>query len=152
MECAVECATKLRQQRKERFASGRFGPPQLFQRPVVQRRYAARHPTAHAFLHHGHIAHQEHRGHDQWVLQVEHVGEAGAHGGEGSSKNLARMSRVTIYLPDEAGRRTDTGTKYPTEEQRSMADRETCARRGGPSYGGPKTPGQGFSRCPYFIL
>ncbi len=50
---------------------------------------------------------------------------------QGSSRNLERMSRMTIVRPDKARRRADTGTKYPTEEQRSMADREACARRVG---------------------
>ena len=48
---------------------------------------------------------------------------------KGASKYLERMARVAILDPDEARRREDTGTKSPTEEQRSMDQEETCARR-----------------------
>ncbi|HMQ77871.1 MAG TPA: DDE-type integrase/transposase/recombinase [Flavobacteriales bacterium] len=40
----------------------------------------------------------------------------------GASKNLERMARAAIIRPDEALRREDTGTKYPTEEQQSMGE------------------------------
>ncbi len=41
---------------------------------------------------------------------------------QGASKNLERMARAAIVRPDEALRRADTGTMYPTEEQRSMGE------------------------------
>jgi hypothetical protein len=50
---------------------------------------------------------------------------------KGTSKNLERMARMSIVRPDKTRRRADTGTKYPTEEQRSMAEGEACARRVG---------------------
>ena len=40
----------------------------------------------------------------------------------GASKNLERMARAAIIRPDEALRREDTGSKYPTEEQQSMGE------------------------------
>lgn len=54
---------------------------------------------------------------------------------KGTSKNLERMARMSIVRPDKTRRRADTGTKYPTEEQRSMAEREACARGVGQPYG-----------------
>ena len=69
------------------------GCTQFLDRPVVQRRYAARHAATHALLHHGHIAHQEHRCHDQWVLQVEHVGETGTHGVKMMEERRIRLDR-----------------------------------------------------------
>ena len=41
-----------------------------------------------------------------------------------ASKNLERMARAAIVRSNEAPRSEDTGTKYPTEGQRSMAGRE----------------------------
>ena len=41
---------------------------------------------------------------------------------KGASKNLERMARAAIIRPDEALRREDTGSKYPTEEQQSMGE------------------------------
>ena len=40
----------------------------------------------------------------------------------GASKNLERMARAAIIRPDEALRREDTGSKYPTEEKQSMGE------------------------------
>jgi len=43
---------------------------------------------------------------------------------KGASKYLERMAHAAIVRSDEAFRREDTGTKYPTEEQRSMTEGE----------------------------
>jgi hypothetical protein len=43
---------------------------------------------------------------------------------EGTSKNLERMAHAAIVRSDEALRKEDTETKYPTEEQRSMTEGE----------------------------
>ena len=43
---------------------------------------------------------------------------------KGDAKNLERMARAAIVRPNEAPRREDTGTKFPTEGQQNMAGRE----------------------------
>ena len=43
---------------------------------------------------------------------------------KGALKNLERMARVAIVRPTEVPRREDTGTKYATKGQRTMAARE----------------------------
>ena len=45
----------------------------------------------------------------------------------GGSKYLERMARAAIVRPDKAPRSKDTGTKYPAERQRGMAEREQAS-------------------------
>ena len=60
---------------------------------------------------------------EEWVLDIQRQCEVAEidfffkqWGGtnQGGSKYLEWMASVTIIWPDEAGRREDTGTKYPT--------------------------------------
>ena len=48
---------------------------------------------------------------------------------KGTSKNLERMAHGFILLPNEARRREDTGTKYPTKEQLLHPDLAGDVRR-----------------------
>ena len=59
------------------------------------------------------------------LIKKKHAGD----GTKGGLKYLERMARMAIVRPDKARRREDTGTKYPTEEQRRMGEREPCAQR-----------------------